>query len=45
MGQREAATLATSILAFEAGVWGVRVHDVAGTADARAVWEATRDAR
>nr|WP_231492267.1 dihydropteroate synthase [Glycomyces sp. NRRL B-16210] len=45
VGQREAATLATSVLAFEAGAWGVRVHDVAGTADARAVWEATRRAR
>ncbi|MCD0442453.1 dihydropteroate synthase [Glycomyces sp. A-F 0318] len=45
VGQREAATLATSLLAFEAGVWGVRVHDVAGTADARAVWLATASAR
>ncbi|WP_460498516.1 dihydropteroate synthase [Glycomyces tarimensis] len=44
VGQREAATLATSVLAFEAGAWGVRVHDVAGTADARAVWLATRNA-
>ncbi|GAA1689265.1 dihydropteroate synthase [Glycomyces endophyticus] len=45
VGQREAATLATSVLAFAAGAWGVRVHDVAGTADARAVWEATAGAR
>ncbi|WP_035696616.1 dihydropteroate synthase [Glycomyces tenuis] len=44
VGQREAATLATSVLAFEAGAWGVRVHDVAGTADARAVWLATKRA-
>ncbi|MCH7232769.1 dihydropteroate synthase [Glycomyces sp. L485] len=44
VGQREAATLATSVLAFEAGAWGVRVHDVAGTADARAVWLATKNA-
>jgi len=44
VGQREAATLATSLLAFESGAWGVRVHDVAGTADARAVWIATRSA-
>ncbi|THV41276.1 dihydropteroate synthase [Glycomyces buryatensis] len=44
VGQREAATLATSVLAFEAGAWGVRVHDVAGTADAREVWMATRNA-
>ena len=26
--QREAATLATTVLAVEAGVWGVRVHEV-----------------
>ncbi|WP_307789107.1 dihydropteroate synthase [Glycomyces salinus] len=45
VGQREAATLATSVLAFEAGAWGVRVHDVAGTADARAVWLATAAVR
>ncbi len=44
VGRREAATLATSLLAFEAGAWGVRVHDVVGTADARAVWLATRRA-
>ncbi len=42
---RDAATLATSLLAFQNGVWGVRVHDVRGTADARAVWQATRRAR
>jgi dihydropteroate synthase len=45
VGQREYATLATSVLAFAAGVWGVRVHDVAATADARAVWLATAAAR
>ena len=38
---REAATVATSVLAFAAGVWGVRVHDVRATADALAVWRAT----
>ena len=38
---REAATLATSVLAAAAGVWGVRVHDVRATADALAVWRAT----
>jgi dihydropteroate synthase len=32
--QRDDATLATSVLAARAGAWGVRVHDVAGTADA-----------
>lgn len=39
--EREAATLATSVLAVAAGAWGVRVHDVAATADALAVWRAT----
>ena len=39
--EREAATLATSVLAVAAGVWGVRVHDVGGTADALAVWRAS----
>ncbi|MFI5932471.1 dihydropteroate synthase [Actinoplanes sp. NPDC051494] len=38
---REAATAATSLLAFAAGAWGVRVHDVRATADALAVWQAT----
>ena len=41
VGEREAATLATSLLAAAAGVWGVRVHDVRATADALAVWRAT----
>ena len=31
---RDDATLATSVLAARAGAWGVRVHDVAGSADA-----------
>ncbi|MFF5295443.1 dihydropteroate synthase [Paractinoplanes globisporus] len=39
--EREAATLATSVLAVAAGAWGVRVHDVRGTADALAVWRAS----
>ncbi|MBW6438404.1 dihydropteroate synthase [Actinoplanes hulinensis] len=38
---REAATLATSLLAVAAGAWGVRVHEVRATADALAVWQAT----
>ncbi|WP_127499374.1 dihydropteroate synthase [Actinoplanes solisilvae] len=42
---REAATLATSILAVAAGAWGVRVHDVTATADALAVWRATGSPR
>nr|WP_183514080.1 dihydropteroate synthase [Modestobacter versicolor] len=32
--QRDSATVATSVLAAAAGAWGVRVHDVAGSADA-----------
>ncbi len=43
--QREAATLATSILAAMAGVWGIRVHDVRGTVDALRVWQATEARR
>ncbi|MCU1591259.1 MAG: folP [Frankiales bacterium] len=31
---RDAATAAVTVLAAEAGVWGVRVHDVASSADA-----------
>ncbi len=42
---REAATIATSLLAVAAGAWGVRVHDVRGTADALAVWRATGSPR
>jgi dihydropteroate synthase len=40
--EREAATVATSVLAAQAGVWGVRVHDVRATVDALKVLEATR---
>jgi dihydropteroate synthase len=32
--QRDDATLATSVLAAHGGAWGVRVHEVAGSADA-----------
>jgi dihydropteroate synthase len=39
--QREAATVATSVLAVATGAWGVRVHDVRATVDALAVWVAT----
>lgn len=42
---REAATVATSVLAVAAGAWGVRVHDVLSTVDALKVWEATCQAR
>lgn len=41
VGGREAATLATSVLAFAAGAWGVRVHEVRATRDALEVWLAT----
>lgn len=37
--ERDPATAATSLLAAQAGAWGVRVHDVAGTAQALGVWE------
>ncbi|MGY1652604.1 dihydropteroate synthase [Geodermatophilus sp. SYSU D01119] len=33
-GRRDAATTATTVLAARAGAWGVRVHDVAASADA-----------
>ena len=33
VGERDAATLATTVLAAEAGAWGVRVHDVAPNVD------------
>lgn len=38
--QRESATLATTVLAAEWGVWGLRVHDVRSTVDALMVQEA-----
>lgn len=40
--RRELATAVTSVLAAQAGAWGVRVHDVAGSRDALAIarhWE------
>lgn len=39
--RRDAATIATTVLAVAAGVWGVRVHDVRGTVDAIEVVRAT----
>jgi dihydropteroate synthase len=39
---RDAATAAVSVLAAQAGCWGVRVHDVRGTADALRVVERMR---
>ncbi|MET7748543.1 dihydropteroate synthase [Micromonospora sp. NPDC005367] len=44
-GDREAATVAASVLAVAAGAWGVRVHDVRATVDALAVWRATGSPR
>lgn len=41
----ESATVATSVLAVAAGVWGVRVHDVRATVDALAVWRASGSPR
>lgn len=40
--RRDLATAVTSVLAAQAGVWGVRVHDVAATRDALAVWDTWR---
>jgi dihydropteroate synthase len=42
---RDAATVATSLLAIQAGVWGVRVHDVASTVDALRVFRAVEEAK
>jgi dihydropteroate synthase len=42
--QRDAATLATTVLAAQAGVWGVRVHDAAGSVDALRTLTAVRAA-
>jgi dihydropteroate synthase len=42
---RDSATLATTVLAAEAGAWGVRVHDAAASVDAVRTVEAVRAAR
>ena len=42
--RRDAATLATTVLAAGAGAWGVRVHDVAASVDAVKVVAAVRGA-
>jgi dihydropteroate synthase len=44
VAEREAATVAATVLAIDAGAWGVRVHDVRGNLDAISVWQATRRA-
>ncbi|WP_181784493.1 dihydropteroate synthase, partial [Pseudonocardia pini] len=41
---RDAATVATTVLAAQAGAWGVRVHDVAASADAVRVVRAAESA-
>jgi dihydropteroate synthase len=43
--QREVATAATTVIAGLAGVWGVRVHDVASSVDALQVVTALEAAR
>ena len=43
--RRDGATLATTVMAAEAGVWGVRVHDAAASVDAVRTVEAVRAAR
>jgi dihydropteroate synthase len=43
--QRDAATAATTVIAALAGVWGVRVHDVASSLDALRVVAAVEAAR
>lgn len=43
--RRDLATAVTSVLAQQAGAWGVRVHDVAATRDALAVLDAWEGAR
>ena len=42
---REAASIAASLLAVQAGAWGVRVHEVRGTVDALKVLAALTGAR
>ncbi|EXI67974.1 MAG: Dihydropteroate synthase [Candidatus Accumulibacter adjunctus] len=42
LGERLAASIAAAVLAVERGARVLRVHDVAATRDALAVWQATR---
>jgi dihydropteroate synthase len=42
---RDDATLATTVMAVQAGVWGVRVHDAAASVDAIRTVDAVRAAR
>ena len=41
--RRDPATSILSALAAEAGAWGVRVHDVAGTRAALDLWSRLKD--
>ncbi|CCG01534.1 dihydropteroate synthase [Blastococcus saxobsidens] len=43
--QRDDASLATTVLAAEAGAWGVRVHDAAASVDAVRTLDAIRSAK
>jgi dihydropteroate synthase len=43
--QRDAATLATTVMAAQAGAWGVRVHDAGASVDALRTVDAVRAAR
>jgi len=43
--QRDDATLATTVMAAQAGAWGVRVHDAAASVDAVRTVEAVRAVR
>jgi dihydropteroate synthase len=43
--EREAATIATTVLSVAAGAWGVRVHEVRGNVDAIRVWQAVEASR
>jgi dihydropteroate synthase len=42
-GERVHASVAAALIAIEKGASVVRVHDVAATSDALAVWRAVRD--
>jgi dihydropteroate synthase len=44
-GEREMATAAVTLLALQAGAWGVRVHDVRASRDVIAVLDAVRGAQ
>ena len=43
--ERDSATLATTVLAAQAGAWGVRVHDAAASVDALRTLDAVRAVR